>query len=96
MKIFTIAGKDYPVKYTFGNIKRTKFRNEEELKSGDIGIMLDHITKLFHCGLQGLGKYTEDQVEDIIQEYLENGGELNKLALDLNTEYMKALGLKMD
>lgn len=94
MKIIKIGQKDYPVKFTFGNIKRTKLKTESELQSGDITIMLDHLTKLFQCGLNGLGQYSETEVENIIQEYIDNDGDLTDLIMELSEEYAKALGLK--
>lgn len=96
MKIIKVGTKEYPVKFTFGNIKRTKLRTEEELKSGDVAIMLDHIFRLFACGLNGLGKYSDEQVENIIQDYIDDGGNLIDLATSLNEEYVKSLGLKID
>lgn len=94
MKIIKIGAKDYPVKFTFGNIKRTKLKTEKELQSGDITLMLEHLTNLFQCGLNGLGNFSEKQVEDIIQEYLDNDGDLVELIQELSEEYAKSLGLK--
>lgn len=95
MILIKVGTKELPVKYTFGNIKKFRFKNVEELQSGDPSIIAEHVSSLFACGLNGLGKYNEEEVDGLIDTYLEEGGSLTELAELLNAEYMKALGLKI-
>lgn len=94
MKQYRIGNKDYIIKYTVANMKLFQGATQQELESGDITKMLCHTSEMFYLGLKGLDrKMTPMKADEIMEEYIEEGGSLTDLLEELTEEYLKSLGI---
>lgn len=92
-----IGNQEKVIKYTVSNIKKFKGVPMEQMQNGDVTAMVKHTSELLHVGLLFSEKdITIDEVDILIDTYIEDGGTLPGLMEVLTHEYIKALGIKTD
>lgn len=97
MNILKINGRDYVLKFTFSS----------HIKMQEAGINFDEfevngmpnfamVRDFLYYGLEKFHKLSREEVEDLIDTYLEEGGTLETLLGAVVDSYTKSLGVKKD
>lgn len=91
--VLKINGKDYVIKFTIGShIKMNKEGlNFESLQRLDIEMTRD----LLYYGLEKFHKLNREQVTDLMDDFMDNGGTFEELFTVIVDAYSKSLGMKM-
>ena len=92
--VFKVNGKDYVLKFTIGSHIRM---NKEGLGFEALqNIDIEKTRDLLFFGLQKFHKLNREQVTDLMDDYMDNGGTFQELVEIIVQAYTKSLGLKLD
>lgn len=99
MQILKINNKDVVVKFNINSIKQLgkSGLTLKTLSDSVQDVDMSAVALFFHYGVKALNyKATEDDTDEMLDNYFEEGGTFENLVELLLDEYTKAMGLKID